>query len=198
MKKLILLLIILLVLSCSSFRTTIDSVSSATLNENLDIDYSVNKTSKVAIVLYSSLENNTQKIAYTMSKVLDADIISPGSVDNDLLSKYEVIGFGSGIFDQQHHPVIIKIAESLNETKKVFIISTSGVSREVVLKHDIEDPHDRLREVLLAKKCTILGEYNCPGYNRNSILYFIGGINRGRPNLEDMKDAEQFAESLLI
>jgi hypothetical protein len=42
----------------------------------------------------------------------------------------------------------------------------------------------------------IVDESNCVGFNTNSFLKRFGGINRGRPNAEDLKHAEEFAQDL--
>jgi flavodoxin len=34
------------------------------------------------------------------------------------------------------------------------------------------------------------------GFNTNSFLKLFGGINKGRPNAEDLKRAEEFAQKL--
>ncbi len=81
--------------------------------------------------------------------------------------------------------------------RKVFIFSTSGVSREKAPGLNEEDPHKALRERLIAKGCEIVGEYNCVGYNDNSFLFLIGGMNKGHPNAKDIAGAEAFADSLL-
>jgi hypothetical protein len=50
---------------------------------------------------------------------------------------------------------------------------------------------------LIAKGCQIVGEFNCTGYNDNSFLFLIGGMNKGHPNADDIARAEAFADSLL-
>jgi flavodoxin len=42
----------------------------------------------------------------------------------------------------------------------------------------------------------IVDEFNCAGFNTNSVLKLFGGMNKGRPNAEDLKDAEEFAQNL--
>lgn len=42
------------------------------------------------------------------------------------LSEYDIVGLGSGIYFTSHHPLLLKIAENLNEQQKVFIFSTHG------------------------------------------------------------------------
>ena len=56
--------------------------------------------------------------------------------------------------------------------------------------------HSLLREKLQSKGYTIVDEFSCAGFNTNSYLKLIGGINKGRPNAEDLKDGEAFAQNL--
>lgn len=80
--------------------------------------------------------------------------------------------------------------------KKVFIFSTSGVSRETDLKHNFGDPHKELRTILLRHGCKVVGEFDTVGFNKNSFLVLFGGINKGRPNAEDLAKAAEFARGL--
>jgi hypothetical protein len=36
----------------------------------------------------------------------------------------------------------------------------------------------------------------CAGFNTNKFLKYFGGINKGRPNVQDLKIAEDFASKL--
>jgi len=56
--------------------------------------------------------------------------------------------------------------------------------------------HSSLREKLQSKGYIIVGEFNCKGFNTNSFLKYFGGMNKGRPNAEDLKHAEEFAQNL--
>jgi hypothetical protein len=42
----------------------------------------------------------------------------------------------------------------------------------------------------------VIGEFGCAGWNTNSFLRFFGGLNKGRPNAEDLRNAEEFARSV--
>jgi flavodoxin len=42
----------------------------------------------------------------------------------------------------------------------------------------------------------IVDEFGCAGLNTNGFLKFFGGMNKGRPNAEDLKQAEDFALTL--
>ena len=50
-----------------------------------------------------------------------------------------------------------------------------------------------LKETLQSKGYTIVDEFGCAGFNTNKFLKWSGGINKGRPNAEDLKHAEEFA-----
>ena len=56
--------------------------------------------------------------------------------------------------------------------------------------------HAALREMLSSKGYAIIGEFSCAGFNTNSFLKLFGGLNKGRPNAEDLGDAEGFARKL--
>lgn len=149
---------------------------------------------KTLLVVYSYHHNNTQKIAEIFAKVLDAEIVTPQKTDPNNLSTYDLVGFGAGIDSGKHYKQLLDFADQLpnTESKKAFIFSTSGVSNPKY-KNKI---HTTLREKLQAKGYVILDEFNCHGFNTNSFLKHIGGINKGHPNEEDLKLAEEFAQSI--
>jgi flavodoxin len=174
-----------------------DSITSAT-SESISMPMQKEQTSKVLLVLVSFHHKNTEKVANAMAAVLKAPIKSPQQVNIEELQKYELIGFGSGIYDQMHHKSVLDLIDNLpNDIKrKVFIYSTSGISRKTCLKHSIDDPHTVIRKKLQGKGCQILDEFNCAGWNTNLFLKIFGGMNKGKPNGEDLKQAKEFAENL--
>ena len=60
----------------------------------------------------------------------------------------------------------------------------------------IAENHSSLREKLQFKGYLIVDEFSCAGFNTNSFLKLFGGINKGRPNAEDLKNVEKFAQNL--
>ena len=54
-----------------------------------------------------------------------------------------------------------------------------------------------MREKLQSKGFTIIGEFSCKGYNTNSFLQYFGGMNKGKPDSTDLKNAREFAIQLL-
>ena len=149
---------------------------------------------KSLLVLYSYHHNNTEKIAQVFAKVLDAQIKTPQQVTLEELQEYSLIGFGSGIYGAKHHKYLLDLADKLPQVanKKAFIFSTSGIAGEAKVAKD----HSLLREKLQSKGYQIVDEFGCKGFNTNSFLKLFGGMNKGRPNAEDLKNAEEFASHL--
>ncbi len=149
---------------------------------------------KSLIVLYSYHHNNTRKVAEAMADVIGATIQSTAETDENELKEYDLIGFGSGIDSGRHYRELLDFAEKLPNVagKKCFIFSTSAVMGEKKTAKD----HARLRETLQSKGYHITGEFACLGYNTNSFLKYIGGMNNGRPNEADIHNARMFASGL--
>jgi len=76
--------------------------------------------------------------------------------------------------------------------RKVFIFSTSAI----LGKNKVAGDHSELRKKLELKGYVIVDEFACKGFNTNSFLKYLGGMNKGRPNAEDLKNAEEFALNL--
>ena len=159
---------------------------------------------KSLLVVFSYHHNNTEKIGKVFAKVLDAQIKTPQQINPQELQEYNLIGFGSGIYSDKHHKSILDLADKLPQVtnKKVFIFSTCGAPMKLMEQDDDEltkyfaKNHSSLKEKLESKGYRIVDEFSCAGYNTNSFLKLIGGINKGRPNAEDLKNAEEFAQNL--
>jgi len=149
---------------------------------------------KSLLIVFSYHHNNTEKIAKVFAKVLDAQVKSPQDTGFDELKKYDLIGFGAGIDSGKHYKEILDFADALPQVtdKKAFIFSTSGITGEKKLAKD----HSSLRGKLQSKGYLIIDEFQCKGFNTNSFLKYFGGINKGQPNSEDLKHAEEFASKV--
>jgi flavodoxin len=149
---------------------------------------------KSLLILYSYHHKNTEKIARIFAKVLDAQIKTPQQVNLEELQQYSLIGFGSGIYSEKHHEYLLDLADRLPQitNKKAFIFSTSAIMGDAKVAKD----HSLLREKLQSKGYIIVDEFSCKGFNTNSFLKLFGGMNKGRPNAEDLKNAEEFASNL--
>jgi len=154
---------------------------------------------KSLIVCYSFHHNNTQKVAEAMAKVLDAQVKTPQQTIREELQQFDLVGFGSGIYAEKHHESLLELADKLPQVtdRKAFIFSTSFVGVDSLVFGRITSKfHTALREKLQSKGYTVVDEFNCRGFNTNGIYGRFGGMNKGRPNVEDLKHAKEFAEKL--
>jgi flavodoxin len=155
---------------------------------------------KALVVLVSYHHKNTEKIARAIAGVLDAPIRAPQEVNPAELQEYDLIGFGSGIYDERNHPDLLDLADKAPPVAngKAFIFSTSGVPFGMLTAESARGFHAPLRARLQAKGYTIVDEFCCAGFNTHSFLKVLGGVNRGRPNAEDLRRAQEFAANLLL
>ena len=147
---------------------------------------------KTLVICFSYHHKNTEKIASVFSKVLDSEVKSPLEVDVKELSSFDLIGFGSGVSFGNHYKALLDLADKLPSVKdkKAFIFSTSGQTGKA------PKFHKKLLEKLQAKGFNIVGEFNCAGFDTYGFLKVFGGIQKGHPNEDDLKQAEAFAVSL--
>ena len=154
---------------------------------------------KSLVVVFSYHHKNTEKIAKSIAHVIDASVKTPQQVNPEELREYDLVGFGSGIYAAKHHKSILDLADKVPPVtgKKAFIFSTYGAPAAFANREFVENNHAQLREKLQAKGYTVLGEFGCAGWNTNSFLKYFGGLNKGRPNAEDVRHAEAFARDML-
>lgn len=160
---------------------------------------------KALLIVSSYHHHNTLKVAHAMADALMAQIISPDQVDPATLKDYDLVGFGSGIYDAMHHRRLLKLADDLPVTAggKAFLFSTDGTPRLNAIKDEayrnkMVSDHRKLREKLEDRGYAVIGDFNCAGFNTNVFLKYFGGINRGRPNADDLQKAKEFAAALAV
>jgi flavodoxin len=139
---------------------------------------------------------NTQKIGEAIAAKINASIVDISKNSEPVnLEAYDLVGFGAGIDTGKHYPAMIEYVEKLPnaQNKKAFLFSTSGIYNAKKMLTD----HKALRCLLQNKGFKIVSEFGCKGHDTVSFLKFFGGINKGRPNAEDIKNAEVFAAQLL-
>jgi flavodoxin len=157
---------------------------------------------KSLLVLFSYHHQNTKKIAEVFANVLDAEIRTPKEINPEELQEYSMIGFGSGIYGEKHHESLLDLADKIPQVtgRKAFIFSTFGAPNIVTggerFEKFVAKNHSLLKEKLESKGYLIVGEFSCAGLNTNSFLKLFGGLNKGRPNSEDLKHAKEFAHNL--
>lgn len=146
-----------------------------------------------AILLYSSLSRgNTSKIAQVIAREMRSDLMRTADFSLTSLVKYDLIGFGSGIYNGKPHKKLLETIEKLPDDfrgRYAFIFCTSRSCKDSNLEN--------LRRLLEKKGFILLGTFHTYGFYTNGILRLVGGINKGRPNSLDYMDAADFAKSIL-
>ncbi len=148
---------------------------------------------KAIIVCTSSSHGNTRKVADAIGDVLGAKVVDPGEISPVELAEYDLVGFGSGVYfmalDKRLRAFVDAVPEG--QGREVFVFATSGMSEPSFR------PYLRnLGDQLTGKGYELVGGFACRGLDTMGPLALIGGLNKGRPNVEDLTSARGFAEQL--
>jgi flavodoxin len=149
---------------------------------------------KSLIVCASRSHGNTRRVADRMAEVLDAEVVTPESVNPDIVHEYDLIGFGSGIYYMMVDARLRRLIRRLPAVDHhigAFTFFTSG-AREIPLLGYNKPVRERLEQ----KGFEMIGSFSCRGLDTVGPFGFIGGINRGRPNDYDLDRAAEFAAHL--
>jgi flavodoxin len=142
---------------------------------------------KALIICESVHHGNTKKVADAIAEVLKCEVRQPGEVDPIRFGEYDLVGFGSGIYGGKFHRNVLKVAEEMPAINgKVFVFSTSGGPGQP--RH-----HQPVKDILAGKGCSLVGEFNCRGYDTFGPLKLVGGLSKGKPDETDLKEAREFA-----
>jgi len=146
-----------------------------------------------ALICYISVHHgNTKKVAEAMAGAIGAELCGPADLPAKDPTRYDLIGFGSGVYFGRHHKSLLAATESLPTLagKKVFVFSTAGFCAARFLFHRA------IRNVLAAKGAVPAGEFCCRGFDTYGIFGKLGGINKGHPNERDIARAVAFVKYL--
>jgi len=142
------------------------------------------------LIVYTSVHHqNTEKVAKVMAEELGAEVIPVANAKPDMLAPYDLIGFGSGIYFGKHHKTLLQFVETLPPAiqKRAFVFSTSG---------DGKMHHAALKDKLASRGFTVVDEFCCKGWDTVGPLKLFGGINKGRPDENDLAAARAYAQGL--
>ena len=147
------------------------------------------------VILYRSKHHgNTKKLVdAVVAAHPDIDVIdvaSLGKKDLPDLSSYHIICFASGIYYGKFDKDVLRIAqECLRDGDNVIALMTYGGSS----KFNGRD----LDGICRLKLASFHTAYGCPGYDTYGPFKLMGGMNKGRPNAEDIQGAVDFYDRLL-
>lgn len=140
-----------------------------------------------AIVYTSVHHGNTEKLVKRIAEECQVDLIDAIKQMNADLNDYDMIGFASGIYYSKFHQSILKFSEeNLSADKKVFLICTYGGSAN----------YKSIEQILDKKRSKVIGKFGCKGYDTFGPFKLVGGIAKGHPDEEDIKNAVEFVKVL--
>jgi len=145
---------------------------------------------KTLIIYTSTHHGNTKKLGDAMKAHLNADMIEAKDAKTDALKDYDLVGFGSGIYGGSFHKDVLEFIDRLPDHvgKKAFVFSTSGLGK---IKYN-----NSAVKKLNKKGFEIVGSFACKGFNTFGPFKLIGGTAKGRPNSDDLRAAEAFADDI--
>ena len=145
---------------------------------------------KTLLIVESKHCGNTRKVAKAMAEAVPGTVITDteGFKNHDLLD-YDLVGFGSGIYAGSFDNRIVRLVNGLcDKPAKVFVFSTSGGGDAA--------NNQKLIKLLEAKNKTVIGSFACKGLNKFFFLRLIGGVNKGCPTNDDLRQAREFLQGL--
>jgi len=148
---------------------------------------------KSLVVCSSKSHGSTRRVADRIAEVLDAEVVSPESVDPATIRDYDLVGFGSGIYYMTVDARLRKLIRRVPAVDHIraFTFFTSGARELPLLGY-----HKPVRKQLESKGFEVIGSFSCRGLDTVGPFGFIGGINRGRPDDHDLDRAARFAARL--
>lgn len=149
---------------------------------------------KICIIYHSPHLKNTEKILFEIArKHPQAELVEAAKFTPDILEQYDTVGLASGIYYGKLSARLLKIMDIVmkSRVKRVFFIYTSGVG--VVKNYE-----NKLEEYSKENGKNCLGFYGCKALDKFGPFRLIGGLNKGRPNEEDIEKAISFFEEKIL
>ncbi len=142
-----------------------------------------------AIIYSSNHHGNTKKLLDAIADNADVTLVDVANMPQTDLNAYDCIGFASGVYFSKYHKTLLDFArQNLPNGKKVFFIHTAGDPRE--------NQNAAIKSITDEKECVCLGTFFCKGYDTYGPFKLIGGIAKGHPNEQDLRNAVAFFKNL--
>ena len=144
---------------------------------------------KTAIIFYSKHHGNTKKLLDAIAVGNEVTLIDVTTDKTVHLSGYDRIGFASGIYYGAFAKQIQEFARTcLPEKKQVFLIETCGSPRKGYFS--------AMEKIVEEKRCSMIGKFECLGFDTFGPFKLLGGIAKGHPKDEEIRGAVAFYQGL--
>lgn len=149
---------------------------------------------KTVLLYRSKHHGNTKKLIDALATAHpEIDIIDVSALGkNELpdLSPYHLIAFASGIYYGKLDKDILRVAQGcLRDGDQVIGFITYGGNEKF---HGSD-----LGGICRLKMANLLSIYGCPGWDTMGPFKLVGGMNKGRPNADDIQGAVDFYDRIV-
>ena len=147
---------------------------------------------KIIIFYYSYSAMSTEKLVKGIQNSFpNIEILLLPSEEKNDVSSYDYIGFASGIYAWDFGKPIYEKLEKLKglEGKKCFSLCTSTAGNEKYVLYP--------KESIEKKGGKFIGGWGCPGKAVFFPLNLFGGVNKVRPNDDDIKTGSEYLKKLI-
>ena len=144
---------------------------------------------KIVIFYVSKFKKNTLKVLKFLKEKGEVEIVDISTKKIIDLSKYDYVGFASGIYMEKLDKNIYKFIDNNKEKiHQSFLIYTSGSNLSKYGKD--------FSKYLKNKGIELLGFLSLPGFVDIGPFKIIKGINKNRPNENDLDRSLEFIDNL--
>ena len=145
---------------------------------------------KAVIVYASTHHGNTKKVVDAIANECEIEIVDATKVHEKDLREYDLIGFASGIFYSKFSAPVLNFANvNLPMNKDVFFIATAG--------NPMKSYFNSISDIVKDKHANERGRYQCKGFDTYGPFKLVGGIQKGHPDENELKEAVEFVKSIL-
>lgn len=147
---------------------------------------------KLCVIYDSFHKKNTEKVLLGVQAAQpDIELVKAKDFDEAVLEHADAVGFASGLYFGKLSKRLLAVIERVNskETGPVFYMYTATI-RNRRYERSLQ------KQTRLAGK-RLLGIWFCRGYNSYGPFKLLGGVNRKRPNADDIKRAIAFVEGIM-
>ena len=147
---------------------------------------------KKAVIIYASIHHgNTEKVIAAMAKDMPVTLFKVEQAQNIDFSEYDCVGFASGIYAGKFHKSIYAFLKIHRHElpKQAFAVCTSGMGRGKYAK--------KFTGYLQTRGFTVLGEFECKGFDTFGPFKLFGGLGKGHPDDKELADGVAFIKTIL-
>ena len=146
---------------------------------------------KTALIYVSVHHKNTEKLVTEACRGQPIDLFNISHTETINLSQYTCIGFASGIYMGKFHKSLFQFLKNRRQElpQKAFVMCTSGVGKGRYAH--------KFSQYLTGQGFTVLGGFECKGFDTFGPFKLFGGFAKGHPDGCDIANGTAFIHQLL-